>query len=141
MEVGLVSCTNAKRSEPACPGELYDESTLFRKASAYCERHCDEWFVVSAKHGLLDPDGPQIEPYDVTISDLDHQECEDWAADIASVLEDRLPPTATIQVHAGRKYVEPLDNALDQFTCTAPLDGLRIGERFAWYDDRLEGSA
>lgn len=141
MNVGLVSCTDAKRSEPARPGVLYDESTLFRKASAYCRQHCDEWFVISAKHGLLDPDGPEIEPYDVTLSDLDAAEREDWATGIAADLRDRVPESATIEFHAGRAYVEPLVPELDRFDCETPLDGLRIGERFAWYNDRLEGSA
>lgn len=141
MEVGLVSCTDAKRTEPSRPSELYDESALFRKASAYAGRNYDEWFVVSAKHGLLEPDGPRVEPYDVTLSDLDAEERRAWAADVAADLRERLPASATIELHAGAAYAEPLVPELDEFTCEVPLDGLRIGERLAWYNDRLEGSA
>lgn len=65
-EIGLVSCTKTKLEEPARPRELYSPSSLFSKASDYCEREHDAWFVLSAKYGLLDPDGPPVEPYDET---------------------------------------------------------------------------
>ena len=60
-EIGLISCTKSKRDEPAPPRDLYEPSTLFQKAREYCENTYDEWYILSAKHGLLDPDGPPID--------------------------------------------------------------------------------
>ncbi|WP_332900211.1 DUF6884 domain-containing protein [Haladaptatus sp. CMSO5] len=63
MEIGQISCTKLKRDELATPRNLYDTSALFRKASAYAEKNHDQWFDLSLKHGLSDPDGPAIDPY------------------------------------------------------------------------------
>lgn len=32
----------------------------------YADREHDAWWILSAKHGLVDPDGDPIEPYDET---------------------------------------------------------------------------
>lgn len=62
MEIGLVSYTKSKREQASRPAELYMESAFFRKAREYVEANHDQWFILSAKHGLLEPDGPPIEP-------------------------------------------------------------------------------
>lgn len=67
-EIGLVSCTKTKLEQPAPPGELYAPSTLFSKARQYCEQHHDDWYILSAKHHLLEPDSSPIEPYDETLT-------------------------------------------------------------------------
>jgi hypothetical protein len=61
-EVGLVSCTKSKTDHSAPPKDLYEPSALFRKARRYCKDTHDEWYILSAKHGLLEPDGPPIDP-------------------------------------------------------------------------------
>ena len=55
-EIGLVSCTKTKLEQPAPPAELYAPSPLFSKARQYCEQNHDDWFILSAKHYLLEPD-------------------------------------------------------------------------------------
>jgi hypothetical protein len=62
MEIGLVSCTKSKREHAAPPQDLYDESAFFRKARQYARANHDDWYILSAKHGLLEPDGEPIEP-------------------------------------------------------------------------------
>ena len=66
-EVGLVSCVKTKRPEPTVPKDLYT-SDYFRKMRQYAEQEHDDWWILSAKHGLLDPDGEPIEPYVETLS-------------------------------------------------------------------------
>ena len=66
-EIGLVSCVKTKRDEPAVPKDLY-ASPYFEKMRAYAEQYHDDWWILSAKHGLLDPDGEPINPYDETLS-------------------------------------------------------------------------
>jgi len=68
MEIGLVSCTKAKADSASTPRELYEPSALFRKARSHVEEHHDEWYVLSTKHHVLDPDGSPIEPYDETLN-------------------------------------------------------------------------
>lgn len=52
MRVGLVGCVKSKRSQAA--PELY-VLPLFRGRRAWVKRTCDCWFVLSAKHGLVEP--------------------------------------------------------------------------------------
>jgi hypothetical protein len=63
--VGLVGRASQKLQRPAPARELY-VSQLFKKASAYAERTCDRWYILSAKHDLVHPD-EVIEPYDVRL--------------------------------------------------------------------------
>lgn len=138
MEVGLVSCTSSKTTEPKPPRELYVESALFRKARRYCEQFHDSWYVLSAKHGLLSPDGPGIEPYDRTLSNLGVGERREWGADVATELRRRGLTDERLVVHAGKDYYEPLLEALGDVDYEIPTEGLRYGETLAWYNDQME---
>lgn len=141
MEIGLVSCTKQKREEPARPADLYDPSALFRKARAYCEQEHDEWLILSAKYGVLDPDGPAIEPYDETLTDAGVDRRREWAQQVKDELAKRglLEPESTFVVHAGKAYYEELVPLLedDGPTIELPVEGLGIGERLAWYNERI----
>jgi len=55
-EIRLVSCVKSKHERAAIPKELYT-STYFEKMRDYAEREHDDWWILSAKHGLLDPGG------------------------------------------------------------------------------------
>ena len=139
VQVGLASCTKTKLDHPAPPRDLYEPSALFRKARQYCERHHDEWYVLSAKHGLLAPDAPEIEPYDETLADVGVDKRQTWADRVADELdaEGLLSPETELVVHAGRAYYEYLVPAVEPevATVTLPTEGLAIGETLAWYDE------
>lgn len=138
-EVGLVSCTKSKLDEPAQPRDLYSPSSLFSKASAYCEREHDEWFVLSAKYGLLDPDGPLVEPYDETLTNATIDEREMWAERVSGEMEEQglLESDVVFVFHAGKAYTEPLRSKVEFWVdaVRSPLEGLLIGERMAWYNE------
>jgi hypothetical protein len=139
-EVGLVSCTKSKRSELASPRDLYEPSALFRKARAYCEAIHDEWHVLSAKHGLLVPDGPPIEPYDETLTNAPIERRREWAQRVVTEMDENglLNPADTIVIHAGKAYYGELLPLLGEHNVTVelPLEGLRYGERLQWYDEQ-----
>lgn len=61
--VVLVACTSRKAASAQPPRRLYT-SPWFRDAARCAEAVGDCWYVISAAHGLLDPDGPPVEPYD-----------------------------------------------------------------------------
>ncbi len=66
--VGLVGCVATKLGKPSMSKDLYI-LTLFRGGRRYVDKLCDEWFVLSALHELVDPEGV-IEPYDVTLENF-----------------------------------------------------------------------
>lgn len=140
-EIGLVSCTKTKRNEPTTPRELYAPSTLFTKAQQYCEGNHDEWYVLSAEHHLLHPDGSAIDPYDTTLTDATTVKKREWAANVYEDMEAEglLQTGATLVFHAGKAYYEELLPLLErgEVNVQIPLEGLAIGERLAWYNERL----
>ena len=76
MKIGLISCSKAKK-DYLCPAEeMYSESNSFRLSLEYAKKICDEVFILSAKHGLLDLEDT-IQPYDET-SDKPIAERRKW---------------------------------------------------------------
>lgn len=139
-EIGLVSCVKSKRDEPAPPRDLYT-SDYFQKMRRYAEAHHDEWYVLSAEYGLLDPDGEPIEPYDKTLRDATAAEKRDWAERVNAQLEEAgiYDGEPVLVIHAGRDYYEALLPLFESrgLSVEIPTEGLGIGEKNAWYMDEL----
>lgn len=85
MEVGLVSYTKSKKDVASKSKELYMESALFRKARRHVQKQLDDWFILSAKRGLLDPEGEEIEQYDETLRDAYADEKREWSRQNSSL--------------------------------------------------------
>lgn len=163
----LVGCVATKRDRPTRARELYT-SPLFKKRRAYVEARADElgarWAILTAHpNGIFRP-REVVAPYDWTLDDhVDNPQDKKgrpwrtaWAARVKVRLRSlvdleadengfRRPSPQTVEVHAGRAYVEALEGCLteyDNFTnleITHPVEGLQIGEQLAWYNERLEG--
>ena len=135
--VGLVSCVSRKRSEAAEAADLY-ESALFKKAREYVERHCDRWYVLSAKYGLVDP-RRVIEPYEETLNTKPRAEREQWASRVWTDLQSKLNQGDRVILLAGERYREDLVPQLVQYGCTVevPMKGLRIGRQLQWLSRQL----
>ena len=140
-EIGLVSCTKTKREQAVPPAELYSPSALFSKARQYCEQYHDDWYILSAKHQLLEPDGPPIEPYDETLTGARVARKREWSQAVYEDLEEAglLESDITLVFHAGKAYYEELLPLLEDHDVTIeiPTEGLLIGERLSWYNQHL----
>ncbi len=137
--IGLVSCTKTKRLNPSPAKDLYMPSALFSKARAYSESAYDEWYVLSAEHGLLHPE-TIVEPYDVTLNNMGIAARREWGRRVWKDLRTLLP--CVIFFHAGIRYRETIVPILREFNITfhTPLEGLRFGEQMAWYEEQLRRS-
>ena len=137
----LIGCVSRKESTARPAKDLY-RTELFRRRRAHAEASGLPWFIVSALHGLLDPD-ESVEPYDVALTDLDGPERHALAARVATALEDRVGSLAgrTLEVHAGNEYFRMLGLGLRPLGATLfnPVRGLRIGEQLAWYGGPSSG--
>lgn len=141
MEIGLVSCTKSKQEQATKPADLYMESAFFRKARQYVEANHHSWYVLSAKHHLLDPDGPPFDPYNETLSGASADSKRDWAQKVYSQLKEEglLVDGHRLVFHAGRDYYDDLLPLLEDAPVEMhmPLDGLQYGETLAWYKERI----
>lgn len=124
----LISCTGTKRDHEAPARMLYDESAYFRKMRAWAESRGDEWYILSAKHGLLSPN-ELIAPYD------ERGLSEEQAEQIAFELDERA--INRVYVCAGRDYLNTLTPALEAayIDVVDPFGGLQIGERMRKLDE------
>ena len=136
LRIGLVACTKKKLHRPAPAQELYT-SPLFKAAKAYAETHYDLWYILSAKHGVVEPT-QMLDPYEKTLAAFSTRQRWEWGRVVAEDLRRRhhtLPyDPARLQwyLHAGVLYRHPLENYLPGYV-EAPLSGLAIGEQLHWY--------
>lgn len=135
-DVVLVGCVKSKADHPAPACSLY-QSALFDRRRRYAEGSGCPWFVLSAEHGLVDPD-TVIAPYDVYLAAQPEEYRRVWGEWVTVKLARALGPLrgCVIEVHAGAAYVEAVAPALEArgAVVRAPLAGLRRGEQLAWYD-------
>ncbi len=135
LHLVLVACAKEKLDRAAPAGALY-VSPLFRKAWRWaCTRPAAEPFILSARHGLLDP-RTVVEPYDLELRQLSRAERDGWAQYVTRALVERARGHAPVRVTilAGASYVEPLRPHLPpSWVVEEPLAGLQVGQRLAWF--------
>lgn len=125
--VGFISCVSLKRKEPCMAKDMY-VSPLFKMSRRIVERRTSRWFILSAKHGVLDPN-QLIEPYDVTLTRMPKKAREDWATKVRKQIK-QVAGDDDIVVLAGDYYIAPFKGITNKVL--NPLDKLEIGERLQW---------
>lgn len=133
----LVGCVAQKRSAASPAKDLYT-SPLWKKRRRYAESTDMPWFVLSAEHGLLDPEAI-IESYDRYMERENRSYREEWSRVAANdvLKECRAKGLGAVEVHAGAAYLEHgLISTLRRSGIDVlwPLKGHRIGEQLGWYD-------
>ena len=135
VDIVLVTCVKSKLDRPAAAKDLYT-SPLFRKERAYAEQAGVPWFILSAEHGLVAPDD-WLAPYERYLPDTPPAFRSAWAAWVAARLELLVGPVAgkVIEIHASAKYLDVVRPHLESLGAKviAPLEGLPMGARLAWY--------
>jgi hypothetical protein len=136
MKIVHVGCVKRKNTS-ALPARDLCNSSLFKARRKWAEAHGSSWFILSAKHGLLDP-GQVIEPYDTALAKTGRACQRAWARDVADSLIGRIGDLrgVDIEIHAGADYFRFLEPLLESVGCrvTLPLKGVvGTGSQIAWY--------
>ena len=82
--VMLVSCGKRKSTKPCQAKEMYN-SSRFQCLKSIAEQFGLEWYILSAKYGLLSPN-EVIEPYDLSLAMCPLEEQISWAVRTANQL-------------------------------------------------------
>ena len=144
-EIYLIACgsTKAKGEPPSRNGwpakDLY-QGDLFKKARAVAEKSGKPWLIMSAEHGLLNPE-QMVQPYDKNLMDMKPEERKLWAERNASALEDFIDPNETkVIILGGKTYRDAMVPELDkiQANVETPLIGKGIGQQKAALKKQLE---
>ena len=111
--VVLVSSSGAHGPAPVPVAELF-RSPGFANARAHAERSGLPWFVLSAKHGLLDP-ADVVSPYDVQIDERSATYRAAWGEWVVAQLSERVQlEGVTVEVHGGVDFAQPLRQPLSR---------------------------
>lgn len=132
----LLGCVKKKLSVRARAKDLYC-SPLWLGRRAYAESSGRPWFILSALHGLVDPD-ELLDPYDFALKELSPPERRDWGERVVEALATRLGALtdAVFEVHAGGRYRTAIGPPLDRrgARIEAPLEHISgLGRQLAWY--------
>jgi hypothetical protein len=100
--IGLVGCVKSKRASSALARDLYT-SPLFLGRRRWVEATCDRWFVLSALHGLVEPDW-ELAPYDMTLKDASDAERHAWSERVLREVKEAVGDLRDVEfeIHAGR---------------------------------------
>lgn len=145
LTIALVGCSKTKVSdvhEKWTEARHLYSSDLFSKRVQHVESRDLPWYILSAKNGLLKPNG-MVKKYDSTIGQLSDIEVAEWHLGVANQLMSELwyefkgpaLSSLTVELHAGAKYCEPLGSILRLFgvNVVKPVANLGIGQQLAFY--------
>jgi hypothetical protein len=136
QRAGLVGCVKSKRGVRTTARDLYVSPLFLRRRSAV-EQTCGRWFILSALHGLVQPDD-ELDPYDDTLRKKSVSERRAWSEALVEELERRLGLLGRyeFELHAGRDYIE---HGVHQRLVASgaavllPVAGMGIGRQLAYY--------
>jgi hypothetical protein len=132
----LVSCVGEKLQETSKAKDLY-RSDWFIKARKYAEQNGDNWAILSAKHGLINPES-EVNPYEQTLNTMPSGEREKWAIRVEKDIRDTVALGSRLVILAGTKYREKLIGRLHGYHVEIPMVGLGIGQQLAWLKAQTE---
>ncbi len=143
--IALIACSKSKKViGPAdwVPAQELYTSDLFQKRVGHVTSRQLPWYILSAKSGVIAPT-TMVRSYDQTLRDMSEFEIAEWHAGVVVQLLDKLCydhrqpslKTVTFEIHAGSKYVQPLEKMLTLLgiKVVLPVKGLGIGEQLAYY--------
>ncbi|MFZ5854207.1 MAG: DUF6884 domain-containing protein [Chloroflexota bacterium] len=137
--IALVGCVKTKRPGVRPARDLY-ASPLFRYRRAYVEAAGTGWYILSAKHHLLDP-GEPVDRYDRTLNEMSAADRRVWGRTVVAQLRDRLGDLGHVdfEIHAGARYVEAIADGLRAAGASVrvPTAGRSLGQQLAWYRSRV----
>ena len=142
----LVGCVKTKidtDDEVKAKG-LYD-SRLWKCRRGYAERFARSWYILSAKHHLLDPE-KKIRTYDLAMTDMNAVERLEWSERVLKGIAGKFPDLKgkVVEIHAGKAYAESgLEKELRAAGAIVhrPLKRVRgIVPQCAWYRECLDSA-
>jgi hypothetical protein len=95
--------------------------------------HADQWYILSAEHGLLRPDAI-IAPYNKTLNEMPLAERRMWADKVLNTLATLLAAGDEVIILAGKRYREFVIPQIEArgVRVSVPMKGLGIGEQKHW---------
>lgn len=138
MKFGIISCGKKKKRLPYKAKNLYT-GTYTRMKIKYAEQNLDEYWILSAKYGLVRPE-TFLHPYDVPMSDVDNPVEElDLNESIEHMNVHVWDRNTEVYLLMGQTYKEALPELPEFLDVIDPFkDTAGIGEQLSWLSERVE---
>ena len=107
--VVLVGCVKSKQASAVAAKDLYT-SDLFLARRRFAERFGDQWFILSALHGLVDSE-QTLAPYEQVLT---AGESKRWAERVFAALKPKLHNGDRVVLAAGGNYRKYLARLIQQ---------------------------
>jgi hypothetical protein len=109
-KIGLISCVSKKRIGNYKAEDLYI-SPLFKYSKFYIKNTCDDFFILSAKYGLLKPDRI-INNYELSVNNFSEVQRRIWSDNIIDQFKDFIInfKECKFYILAGKNYYKYLIN-------------------------------
>ncbi|WP_157180843.1 DUF6884 domain-containing protein [Actinopolymorpha alba] len=138
FDILLVTCVYEKAAAPSAAKDLYI-SPYFMRLRRYAERHAQPWFIISAEHGLVQPD-EWLAPYERYLPDTPLWYQQIWGGWVAARLRLLAGDLThrTVEIHASDAYSAQVAPRLEEAGATVrvPLAKIPWDEHLAWYDEQ-----
>jgi len=108
--VVCIACCATKRARRSPARELY-ASRLFQTSVRWAEAQGLPWVVLSAKHGIVEPD-QELDPYDESLASMTPAQRREWGARIRQELANRYGVATFFVVLGGEHYRAPFANRM-----------------------------
>ena len=136
--VVLIGSTGDMASASCAAADLFT-SPGFVAARDHAVRAGERWFVLSARHGLLEP-GDVVSPFDNQLGDRSLGYRTAWGEWVAAQLADRMWLSGlVVEVHGGVDFAQPLRSPLGRRGAGVELALPRTWREAPDDDDREDG--
>jgi len=121
----LIACSATKldKAAPAC--DLY-QGQAFKAARKLAEKSRAEYWILSAKHGLIHPD-TVTEPYNDYLGAMTKAQRTQWGAMVCEQIKAAGLTSRAAVILAGKHYAAPISHLFPALNL--PLAGLGIGQQ------------
>lgn len=117
------SFTKLDRAAPAC--DLY-QGQAFKAARQIAEQNRADYWILSAKHGLIHPDTITA-PYDEYLASMSKAQRTAWGLMVCEQIKAAQLTSRDAVILAGKHYAAPIAHLFP--TLSLPLAGLGIGQQ------------
>ena len=123
MAISLIACSKSKQDHKCKAGEMYT-GNLYTKSKELVEKSGEKWWILSAKHHLLDPD-KEIEPYNEYLGDYSAEELHEWSDEVIKEMKEAgIKEDEKIHVYAGEDYYKYLTDTFTNIECMWEGEGM-----------------
>lgn len=136
--VGAVACGKPKQPNPAPARELYN-STQFKICARFVQAYTDEWFILSALHGVLEPE-TVIAPYERSLASMTPEGRRNWRRKVAEQIASRYDGDTVFLTPAGKLYRA----ALPSQRTICPWDtmaDMKFGKQKRWMLEQIRSGS